>query len=356
MMSDEQKNQKVSRGNVLPPQDISFFCAQISQLLGAGIPLSEGFGVMLEDAGTARINELLSKMRDQLEDRIPLSKVLANSGMFPPYVLRMTEVGEATGQLDRIMGDLSRYYEKEAELKKTLKSAAAYPLVMVVIMLAVLFLLAWQVMPVFEGVFAQLGAEFSPTTSSIIHWIGIFSGAGLGLVALILIVLGVALLVDRGRGNAFGGLRRKLFSRQKLFMEIATCRLAEILSLALHSGMDVDQGAEMALSLVDNVTIENKIKICKGITEKGGSFPEAVKKAGLFTAMQRQMIQVGMRTGKLDETMSRISADCGDEVDDRVSRSMGKLEPVLTTVLSIVAGGILILVMFPLLGVLSSIG
>lgn len=351
-MSEETRKDR--KGNILPAQDISFFCAQIGQLLSAGIPLSEGFDVMLTDADNPKERALLEQMRDGLEDREPLSKVLAGSGLFPPYVLRMTEVGEATGQLDRIMNDLSHYYEKEAEIKKALRSAAAYPLVMVVIMLVVLLLLAFTVMPVFEGVFAQLGAAFTPATQAVIRWIGGISAAGLGLVALAAAAAAVLRLSSPGKATA--RLKARLLGRQKLFVALGSCRYAEILAMSLHSGMDVDQGSDMALSLVDNQTVEEKIRLLRAETEKGKSFPDAVKTAGLFTALQRQMIQVGMRAGTLDETMARIASECEDAVDDRIARSMGRLEPILTTALSLVAGGILVLVMFPLLGVLSSIG
>ncbi len=354
-MASKKSGRTASR-SVLPAQDISFFCLQISQLLSSGIPLSEGFDVLLEDASGPREKALLESMRDQLEDRVPLSRVLEESGLFPPYVIRMTEIGETTGQLDHLMLELSHFYDKEHEFRKALKNAVMYPMAMVIIMLTVLFLLATQVMPVFEGVFAQLGAEFTPLTRGVIRWVGIISGAGLCLTAVLLLGLLAAWIADRLRGSVFARLKQIFFRRSPIFIRQDISRYADIMALALHNGMDVDEGAEMALKLVENPVAAEKIRSSHEATENGTGYPDAVRAAGLFTAMQRRMIQVGERTGALDEAMARIASDCRNQTEEQISRTLSRLEPALTAALSAAAGGILILVMLPLIGILSSIG
>lgn len=350
------KQQKNSKRKFLAPWDIFFFCAQAADLLEAGIPLADGLDAMLEDTEASSDHAVITELRNRLEDRQPLSEAMRDSGYFPPYAVHMAQAGERTGQSDIVMRELSAYYAQEAQVRAALKNALFYPLVMATIMLAVLFLLSVWVMPVFESVFTQLGAAFSPFTRLVVNVVAIVSGAGLGLIALVGVTALLLWLTGQYRTLSSSGLWRKFVSGSKVSLRIGEGRFARTVALALRSGLDFDRGLELAISVVGNPVMEEKIQQCRGELDEGKSFYDAVRTAGLFTGMQRQRLRVGVRAGRFDEAMAQISQSCSQEASELASRMVTRLEPVLTAVMSAIAGGILVLVMLPLLGILSSIG
>lgn len=338
------------RARLLLPREISSFCLQVSLLMEAGLPVDEGLDSLLEEASGRREQELLRWLQARLRERVPFSQALEESGQFPPYVCRMAAVGEETGLGDQIMRDLARHYEQEAELSANLKSAVLYPSIMTVILFTVLFFLAEWVMPVFEGVFTQLGAGLSPLTVSVIDGVGIVSGVALGLVLLTAVAV---VLLRNIRGGEYWGRMTDGWKISRLRGEY---RSAEVLAMALRCGMDLEQGLAMAEGLAGNRNVRDKLLRCRERLEQGESFADAVGAERLFRPLQRQMIRLGLQTGRSDELLGEIAAQCGSAASEAADHIAARVEPALTAVLSLTAGAMLVMVMLPLIGVLSSIG
>ncbi|MFR6282281.1 MAG: type II secretion system F family protein [Lacrimispora saccharolytica] len=138
---------------------LSGFCMQISILLKSAVPLYEGLSVMAEDASSPREKEILTAMSDKLRMGFPFSEAVSEAGCFPAYVTQMTVLGERTGTLDETMEHLSRFYEREYRLGENLRRAVTYPAIMIVMLLVILFILFTRVMPIFSGVYEQLGQQ-----------------------------------------------------------------------------------------------------------------------------------------------------------------------------------------------------
>lgn len=156
----EEKKKKKS--GIYSAGNLSAFCLQVSLLLSAAVPLEEGLSVMAEDARTLQEKKLLQELAEDVELGEPLFAALERTGEFPPYVVKMAKLGHQTGTLDQIMKDLSVYYEKEFQLMRSIQNALTYPVMMIFMLLTVLFVLFTKVMPIFEGVYEQLGAQMSP--------------------------------------------------------------------------------------------------------------------------------------------------------------------------------------------------
>mgnify|MGYP000591588602 CR=1 FL=1 len=133
--------------------------SQISLLLEAAVPLEEGLAIMAEDAASQGEKDMLLYMAEGVELGDPFFKVMEDTGVFPAYVVRMAKLGQQTGTMDQMMKSLSDYYEKEYRLLRAIKNAVTYPVMMVVMLLVVLFVLFSKVMPVFNKVYEQLGAD-----------------------------------------------------------------------------------------------------------------------------------------------------------------------------------------------------
>lgn len=178
---------------------LSGFCMQISILLKSAVPLYEGLSVMAEDASSPREKEILIAMSDKLRMGFPFSEAAAEAGCFPAYVTQMTVLGERTGTLDETMEHLSRFYEKEYRLGENLRRAVTYPAVMIVMLLVILFILFTRVMPIFSGVYEQLGTSIPEAAQAAIRFGGILSGAALIFAAVLIAAFAVIRLTSPPR-------------------------------------------------------------------------------------------------------------------------------------------------------------
>lgn len=339
-------------------KELSSFCFQTSLLLKAAVPLSDGFRIMADDATTKEEKDRLLAISDELEFGTPLNQVLEQTNAFPDYVVRMAKLGDETGTLDEMMESLSVYYDKEDRMIKNIRSAVTYPLMMVGMLLVVLIVLFTKVMPIFEEVYSQLGAELSPVSVAAIKFGSVFSVAALVIAVALLAVCGFLWAANKAgvkmvwAENAFENMKAKSRTAQI----IARRRCSAVLALTLHNGMELDKGLELADELSANKAISECISKCQDSLLDGDPYDEAMKKSGLFTGFQMQMIRTGNRSGHLDKVMDEISQGYEEEADESLDRIVSRLEPTIVAVLAVTVGLILLSVMLPLVGVMSSIG
>lgn len=350
------KRENDNRDRELTPRDLSYFCRQISLMMDAGISVENGISLMWDDEAGSRESALLSAVRNSLEQGLPFFLALEQTGRFPEYLVRMTKIGEACGNLDQVMEGLANYYDREAQLRKTLRNALMYPAVMVSVMLLVMLALSTQVMPVFCGVLAQLEAQSVPLIVIVIRMGGVVSGVGLGVMAVLFVFAGIASVFGNRSHGQVSRILRKLKSRGRTSALVSKSRVAQVLSITLRSGINLEEGFSMAENLVVNRQVKTQTVLCREAMQSGELFADAVGKAGLFNGIQGQMIRMGQRAGRLDEMLGRIGEECAAEADDRIDSLLAKLEPALIVILSAAVGGMLLLVMLPLIGILSSLG
>lgn len=339
-------------------EELSAFCLQIALLLEATVPLEEGLTIMAEDAAEEKEKAMLLYMAEGAELGDPFFKVLEDTGMFPPYIVRMARLGQQTGTLDQMMKSLSDYYEKEARLLKAVKNAATYPAMMILMLLVVLFVLFTKVMPVFSRVYEQLGASLPPAAVAAIRLGGILSGAALVLAAVTGAAAAVIWIAARF-GKRFSLVEKGVAAvknRSRIARAVALRRFTSVLALTLKSGLELEKSMELAKELAENETVAGQIDDCSRRLEEGESYYDAMKVAGLFSGFYIQMIKVGSRSGHLDQVMEEISGDYEEMADSAIDGMITRFEPTIVAVLAVSVGLVLLSVMLPLVGVLSAIG
>lgn len=345
-------------GKIYTNQELSAFCLQISLLIGAGIPLDEGLSIMAEDAVSQQERELLTRMAEDVELGEPFYMVLEKTESFPPYVVKMAKLGQQTGTMDQMMESLSVYYEKEYFLLRSIKNAVTYPVIMIVMLLVVLFVLFSKVMPIFEDVYVQLGAQISPVAQTAISLGRIFSGAALLLAAVAALATAGIYIASRF-GKKIQVVEKALdFVKRnsRIALAVANRRFTSVLALTLKSGLELEKGMDLAADLVENSKVEEQIKKCSVELEEGAGYYQAMKDTALFSGFHIQMIKVGNRSGHLDSVMEEISKNYEQQADTAIDDMIARFEPTIVAVLAIAVGLVLLSVMLPLVGILSSIG
>ncbi len=343
--------------NPLSPREISAFAAQITLILKSGITIREGVAIMSEDAHDTRMKEILSIIAEELEFGKPLYSAITTTKVFPKYLIDMMEIGELSGRLEDVLSSLANYYEREECIVRSIKNAVTYPIIMIIMILIVIIILIVKVLPVFNQVFEQLGGEMSGFAKSMMHFGTALASNSVfiaGGCLLLLLALKVAKNSKNWKQN-YSHFISTFFLTKKLNAKVASARFASAMSLMLSSGLDTDQSIDMVYKLVDNHFIRGKIDTCRMLIKQGSSFSDALAKTDIFTGVYSRMVTVGFKTGTVDLVMHKLAEQYEEEVDIQLGSLISMIEPTLVTALSIIVGMILLSVMLPLIGVMSSI-
>ncbi|MEA4823915.1 MAG: type II secretion system F family protein [Clostridiaceae bacterium] len=338
-------------------RELSAFCLQISLLLDAGMPIDSTMDILAEDAAGEEDRENLALIADAVAGGTPFDTALADAGLFPCYLLRMTKVGRKTGTLDVCMRRLSEYYSHEDALERAVRSAVVYPMTMVLMLLAVLFVLLTRVIPVFERVYEQKGASLSAAAEGAVH-----AGTVLTVVCFAFLLLAAALfaayriLGARGTNPLYRKARAAIWRKSAIVRHTAVRRFAEVLALSLQSGLGMPEGFTLAADVIVQEDIRKAALKGAGALDGEQDFMDVLRGMSVFSKRQMQMIAVGNRSGQLDEVMERIARDSAEAAEEAIETAVGRLEPTLVAVMSVSVGLILLAVMLPLIGMLATIG
>ena len=337
--------------------ELSAFCGQMALILKSGISATEGIDTMLEDTEDPEEQAILNQIRDQLFETNSLYESLKATGLYPGYLLQMVRIGEETGTLDEVLDGLSRHYEREEAIARTIRNSITFPAIMAVMMLIVIFVLLVRVMPVFNQVYRQLGTEMTGFSKALLN-----IGSAIDRYSFVLIILAVLVAVfvlygtrtDSGKkffkkiGHAFPFIRR-------MNERLSVCRFTGGMALGLKSGLDSEQSLGLAADLCEDEDFSKKLKQVQEDTAAGADFAQALHRAEVVSGISARMVSIGSKTGTMPEVMDRIAQLTQDEIDTRLNNILSKLEPILVIVLSVIVGAILLSVMLPLMGIMSSI-
>lgn len=348
---------KGKKKSPLTNNELSAFCTQMAMILKSGISAQEGIGILREDADNPYTAEILDGIFENCNNGASFSKALDKTGVFPKYMLDMLVIGEESGKLDDVLLSLGGYYEREENISGNIKSAVTYPLVMIVMMLLVIGVLVIKVLPVFNDVFAQLGSELSGFARTVMNMGADLSRCSIVLVIILcVVIIGVIVIGNTSRGKtAMQRFKSKFFVTRKLYAKIAAGRFANGMALMLGSGLDTDESLEMVAKLVDNEIIAAKIETCRKKLAEGESFYKALSESEIFSSVYAHMISVGIKTGTTDEMMKTVAKSYEKEIDEKLNGIISVLEPSLVAVLSVIVGMILLSVMLPLMGIMTSL-
>ncbi len=333
------------------------FCSQMAMVLKAGISAVEGLSIMLDDAKTPEEKALLHTANEKLLQTGSLYEALSATGAFPEYMVSMVRIGEQAGKLDEVMESLSDYYEKEASLAQTVKSAVTYPCIMILMMAAVILILLTKVMPVFNQVFQQLGTQMTGISKGILI-VGVFLDRHWLLVAGViaaLVLLAFYFMKAKSGKEAFLKFAGKFTGSRMLSDEIAAYRFANGMALTLSSGLTPEECLGLTADLIQDDRFQQKVSACRQRVSEGEDLCGCLLSCGIFSGIYTRMASIASRTGVMDEVMKKIAGQYEEEIDTRIAGILAAVEPTLVVVLSVVVGAILLSVMLPLVSIMSAL-
>ena len=343
----------------VPAQYLPIFCRELHQLVRTGIPLAEGLTMLREDETDPDTRSWLEALCRSTEEGLPLASALRETGAFPAYMTDMVSLAEETGRLEDVLLSLQRHYDRQLRMAADIRGAVAVPVTLFAVMVAVVVLLVTQVLPVFDRVFAQLGVRMGAMATGMMNAGAVLAKAGTGLAVVLVILAAAALvvaLVPSLREKFVTGFRRS-FGGRGILGQMAAARFASSMSMAVASGLSMEESVALSAKLCGGAReIDEKTERCRKEIEEGGSPADALADSGLFSGRDCRLLKLAEQTGSLPDTLEDLAQRQEEESLRRIDRTVGAIEPAIVVITSALAGVILLSVMLPLMGLLSTIG
>ena len=343
----------------VPAPYLPVFCRELYQLVRSGIPLGEGLAMLREDETDPDTRSWLEALCRSTEEGLPLASALRETGAFPAYMTDMVSLAEETGRLEDVLLSLQRHYDRQLRMAADIRGAVAVPVTLFAVMVAVVILLVTQVLPVFDRVFAQLGVRMGAVATGMMNAGAVLAKAGTGIAVVLVAAAAAALvvaLVPALREKFAAGFRRS-FGGRGILGQMAAARFASSMSMAVASGLSMEESVALSAKLCGGAKeIDEKTERCRKEIEEGGSPADALAGSGLFSGRDCRLLKLAEQTGSLPDTLEDLAQRQEEESLRRIDRTVGAIEPAIVVITSALAGVILLSVMLPLMGLLSTIG
>jgi len=338
---------------------LSTLCSELAMLLDAGLTISDSIQVMQEDESGKEAKAIMQVLYNSLMMGNHFSVALKEVPTFPNYMVHMVEVGEKTGRLVQTLNALSEYYERQTRLSVTIKNSVLYPAVLLVLMIVVVLILIVQVLPIFNDIFGRLGAQMDPFAIRLMQFGGWLGNAAVGIalvfsaIFILILIMWFVPTIRKGLAKAFSDR----WGGRGIFGKISSSRFVFAMTLGMASGLDTAESINMAAAVSGGSrAVDNKHKKCVSLLDSGSTLAESLRGAEILTSQDCKMLSVGSVSGKADLAMAEISRRSDIDVRDSIDRIVGRIEPALVILSSIIVGVILLSVMLPLMGIMTSIG
>ncbi len=332
--------------------EIVIFTRQLATMVDAGIPIIQGLDALQDQVTHPLFKKVLINVRDDIQSGSSLSAAFAkHPNVFDSLFVNMIKVGETGGVLSAILDRISSYLEKILRLKRKVKSALIYPMVVVSMAIIITVVLLVKVVPTFKGIYDSFGRELPAMTQMLMtvsdalkhHLLWFVAGA----VAIVVFLRQWhktekgALVIDRAilRIPIFGELMRK----------VAISRFSRTLATLIQSGVPILESLEIVGKTIGNRVLELVIDEVKGSVREGESLAGPLIKSGVFPPMVTRMISIGEKTGQMEKMLLKIAEFYDDQVDAAVDGLTSIIEPLVIGFLGVVIGFIVIALFLPIL-------
>ena len=339
-------------------KEIADFARQLAVMIGAGLPLSQCLSVMATQVENKHLRTVLRSVSHSVESGSTLAdSMLKRKDVFGDLFIHMVEAGELGGVLDIILKRLATYLEKTVALRRKIKGAMMYPLVIgVVAVISVLFMLLF-IIPVFANLFADFEAELPAPTKIVMFLSGLIKNNFLYMGAVIFVLVVAYCFIIRKQKARL--IRDKIFLALPVFGPVirksAIARFSRTLETLLASGVAIIEALNITAKSAGNMVIQTTVQQMAERIAGGQTISEPLRESGVFPPMVVQMVAVGEQTGEVDGMLRKVADFYDDEVDAAVQAMTSVIEPIMIVFLGTIIGGMLIAMYLPMFDLVGAI-
>ncbi len=341
-------------------QELAVFSRQLATMISSGMSILRALYVLEEQTESKFLKETIVAVRKDVEAGLSLSDSMArHPKVFNPLFIAMTRAGEAGGVLESSLLRVADQLEKDASLRRMIRSAMVYPIMVITFAIAIMMALVAFLVPVFLGVFKTFGGELPAITKVSVA----MSHAVTGYWWAIILVTVVAILVFlKWKSSSWG---RPQWDRFRLHVpmkigsivqEVAIARWSRTLAALTSAGVPLLLALEITGKTGGNIAVEDAMDGVITSVKRGGTIAAPLANAPIFPMMVTNMVGVGEETGALDTMLDKIADFYEDRVDASVKALTSILEPIMIIVIGGIVGFIVVSMYMPLFTVYNQIG
>jgi type IV pilus assembly protein PilC len=342
-------------------QALTVFSRQFATMINAGLAMVRCLDILSEQTEDKKLQATLIQVRRDVEGGSTLSAALQkHPQVFSTLYHSMVKAGEMGGVLDEVLDRLASFMEKDFALKKKVKSALTYPVVILVMALGIVFFLVTYILPTFVSMFDSMNVQLPLPTKILIETTKAVRNPFVVIIAIAVIVVGFFLL-NRYVKTPVGRRQYDLFKLNipvfgLLNKKVAISRFCRTLGTLLSSGVPIMQALEIVGKASGNEVIALTVSKIRESIREGESIASPLGASGMFPPMVTQMVAVGEETGNLDAMLSKIADFYDTEVEYLLSSLTSMLEPIMIVGMGGIVGFIVVSVFMPLYQLIGAMG
>ncbi len=339
--------------------ELAVFSRQLATMISSGLSILRALYVLEEQTENKFLKETVVQVRKDVEAGLSLSGAMeSHPKVFNPLFVAMTRAGEAGGLLEGSLMQVADQLEKEASLRRQIRSAMIYPALVITFAVGVMMALVAFLVPVFAGVFKQFGGELPAITQVSVtmshavvgYWWAMFAGTGLAFFAFV-----------KWKKSTWG---RPQWDRFRLHVpmkigtivqQVAVARWSRTLSSLMSAGVPLLLALEIVGKTGGNVVVEEAMDGVIASVKRGGTLSEPLSKTSIFPTMVTHMVGVGEETGALDQMLGKVADFYEDQVEASVKALTSILEPIMIIVIGSIVGFIVVSMYMPMFTVYNHI-
>ena len=344
-------------GGKVKQKDLVVFTRQLSTMISAGVPLTRSLSTLQMQTDNKYFGKVIAGMTKEIESGLSLGDTLAKyPSVFSDVYINMVRAGEAGGILDEILKRLATQTEKDATIRKKIKSASAYPVVILGITVIAFFGIMIFVIPKLGAIIKDLGgpdAKLPVYTQAMLNISDFMRGN-----AVILVIVSVALIFGirryiktPGGKYKFHSLLLKIPVLKVIITKIAIARFSRTFASLMSAGVSVLDALEVTGGAIGNKVIEAELKVAAKAVQNGKQLSEPLSDSPYFPPIVSQMLAIGEETGQTDTILLKVADFYEEEVDAVIDGISSLIEPVMIIVL----GGMVGLIAASVMGPISSL-
>jgi type IV pilus assembly protein PilC len=360
-IADKSASREIQLGFLkrVKPTELAVFSRQLATMITSGMSILRALYVLEEQTEGKFLKETLVAVRKDVEAGLSLSDSLArHPKVFSPLFVAMAQAGETGGVLEGSLMRVADQLEKDASLRRQIRSAMVYPTLVIVFAVGVMMALVAFLVPVFEGVFKQFGGELPSITKFSVF----LSHAVTGYWWLMfMLAIGAAFAFIRWKRSSWGRPQWDRFRLRvpmkvgTIVQQVAIARWSRTLASLTSAGVPLLLALEITGKTGGNVAVEEAMDGVIASVKRGGTIARPLAQAPVFPSMVAHMVGVGEETGALDTMLDKVADFYEDQVEASVKALTSILEPVMIIVIGGIVGFIVISMYMPLFSVYNSI-
>ncbi len=339
-------------GGTVKAKDISLIARQLATMMQAGVPLVQTFEILASGSENPAVKKLLNAVKTEIEGGSSLSEALSkHPAQFDELFVNLTRAGETAGVLDTILDTIATYKENIEAIKGKIKKALFYPASVIAVAVVVSAVLLIYVVPQFEAVFANFGAELPAFTQMIVQ-ASKFLVSYWWLALMIAIGFGFAFFMAMKHSWTF----RRFLDRMMLKLPVvglilhqsAISRFARTLAITFKAGVPLVEALDTVAGATGSIVYSEAVQRVKEDVAVGHQLNLGMRQTNLFPNMVVQMVAIGEEAGALDTMLLKVAEFYEQEVSNSVDALSSLMEPFIMVVIGTLVGGMVIGMYLPI--------